>query len=69
MNPTLVRKWFVLSALLTGTTLQLSACQQELSLFGLRTLFSSFFLPLNQSLLLITELLIQITQGLTPGII
>ncbi len=44
------RRWIMLAALTCGTTLQLSACRSELGLFGLRTLFTSFTLPINQFL-------------------
>lgn len=44
------RKWIALAVLAMGTTLQLTACREELSLFGLRTVFTSFTLPINQFL-------------------
>ncbi len=44
------RRWIMLAALTCGTTLQLSACRGDLALFGLRTLFTSFTLPINQLL-------------------
>ncbi|MCG8405779.1 MAG: hypothetical protein MI923_11330 [Phycisphaerales bacterium] len=44
------RKWIMLAAMTCGTTLQLSTCREDLALFGLRTLFTSFTLPLNQLL-------------------
>lgn len=42
------RRWIMLAALSCGTTLQLSSCRSELGLFGLRWLFTSFTLPINQ---------------------
>jgi hypothetical protein len=36
-----------LAALTMGTTLQLSTCQEEAALLGIRTAFTSFTLPLN----------------------
>lgn len=44
------RRRMVLAALTIGTTLQLSACSEQASLFALRTAFSSFTLPINQFL-------------------
>ncbi len=42
------RRWMTLAALTLGTTLQLSTCQQEAALLGIRTAFTSFTLPFNQ---------------------
>ena len=42
------RRALALAALAVGTTLQLSACQEQVSLFALRTLFTSFTLPINE---------------------
>jgi hypothetical protein len=42
------RKWLMLAALTMGTTLQITACRDELALFPLRTLFSAFTVPINQ---------------------
>ena len=44
------RKWIVLAVMTCGTTFQLSTCREDLALFGVRTLFTSFTLPLNQLL-------------------
>ncbi len=41
------RRWMTLAALTMGTTLQLSTCQEEAALLGIRTAFTSFTLPLN----------------------
>jgi hypothetical protein len=41
----------LLAALAVGTTLQISACQEQVGLFALRTVFSSFTLPINQLLI------------------
>lgn len=41
------RKWMMLAALTVGTTMQLATCREEAALFGLRTAFSAFTLPLN----------------------
>jgi len=41
------RKWIMLATLTAGTVLQLSTCQNELALFGLRVAFSSITLPIN----------------------
>lgn len=44
------RKVIMLATLTMGTVAQVSTCQQELALLGLRTAFTAFFLPLNQFL-------------------
>ncbi len=44
------RRWLVLAAMTIGTAMQLSACREELALFGLRTAFTSVTLPLNQAI-------------------
>jgi hypothetical protein len=41
------RKWMLMAALSCGTALQVSACRDDISLFGLRWLFSSVTLPIN----------------------
>ena len=41
------RRWVALAALTLGTATQVSACQQEAALLGLRTAFTSFTLPIN----------------------
>ncbi len=41
------RKWLLLAATAMGTTFQLTACREDAALFGLRTLFSTFTLPVN----------------------
>ena len=45
------RRAVLLAALTMGTTLQLSACQDQAGLFGLRVVASAFTLPLNQLIL------------------
>ena len=42
------RKWMLLAAMTIGTTFQLATCREDLALFGLRTAFSAFTLPINQ---------------------
>lgn len=42
------RRALLLAALATGTTLQLSTCAEQASLFGLQVGVSSFTLPLNR---------------------
>jgi len=42
------RKWAIMAALTMGTALQLAACREDLAMFGLRTLFSSITVPINQ---------------------
>jgi len=41
-------KWLALVAVTCGTAFQFSVCREESALFGLRFLFSSFTLPINQ---------------------
>jgi hypothetical protein len=41
------RKWMFAAALTMGSVMQLTTCQQEAGLFGLRWLFSSFTLPID----------------------
>ncbi len=41
------RKWLLFAATAMGTTFQLTACREDAALFGLRTFFSSFSLPVN----------------------
>lgn len=41
------QKWIMLATMTIGTALQLSACQEETALLGLRTAFSSVTLPIN----------------------
>lgn len=41
------RKWITLATLTGGTIMQLSACQDEAALFGLRVAFTSITLPIN----------------------
>lgn len=45
------RRALLLAALTMGTTLQLSACQDQAGLFGLRVVASAFTLPINQLIL------------------
>jgi len=42
------KKWFLLASISMGTTMQLSACQDDLALFGLRWAVTSITLPFNQ---------------------
>ncbi len=42
------RKWAMMAALTIGTAWQLAACREDLAMFGLRTLFSSITVPINQ---------------------
>lgn len=49
------RKWLALATLTCGTTLQLSACRDELGLFGVRTAFSTIFLPINNLIIFISN--------------
>jgi len=51
------RKWILVAGLTIGTALQVSACQENLALFGLRTLFSSVTLPID---VLIRQLLLAV---------
>ncbi len=44
------RKAILLATMTMGTLAQVSTCQQEAALFGVRTAFTAFFLPLNQLL-------------------
>lgn len=41
------RRWIAFAALTVGTATQVSACQQEAALLGLRTAFTSLTLPIN----------------------
>lgn len=41
------RKWITLATLTAGTVLQLSTCQNDAALFGLRVAFTSITLPIN----------------------
>jgi hypothetical protein len=41
------RKWMMLAALTMGTALQITACRDEAAMFGLRTFFSAFTVPIN----------------------
>ncbi len=42
------RKWMLMAAMTLGTAFQLTACREELALFGLRVGFTSVTLPINQ---------------------
>lgn len=44
------RKWMLLAVMTMGTAFQLTACREDLALFGLRVGFSSVTLPINQFL-------------------
>ena len=44
------RRWMMLAALTAGTTLQLTACREEVALLGLRTAMSTFTLPINNAI-------------------
>ncbi len=44
------RKWLLLAITTIGTTFQLATCQEEAALFGLRTAFSTFTLPINNAI-------------------
>ncbi|MBX3396983.1 MAG: hypothetical protein KF841_16635 [Phycisphaerae bacterium] len=41
------RKWIAMAVLTVGSAMQVSACREELGLFGLRWAFSSITLPIN----------------------
>jgi hypothetical protein len=41
------QRWIFLAAMTAGTVLQISTCREELSLFALRTAFTSVTLPIN----------------------
>lgn len=42
------RKWAMMAVLTMGTAWQLAACREDAALFGLRALFSSITVPINQ---------------------
>jgi len=44
------RKWLLLATMTLGTAFQLTACREDVALFGLRVGFSSITLPINQLL-------------------
>lgn len=44
------RRWLVLVAMTVGTAMQLSTCREEAALFGMRTAFTSFTLPINTAI-------------------
>lgn len=52
-------KWIVLAGLTLGTVFQISACREDVALFGLRTFFSAYTVPINY-------LIQQILFGLVP---
>ncbi len=41
------RKWILFATLTLGTAMQVSTCQEQAALLGLRTAFSSVTLPIN----------------------
>lgn len=41
------RKWILFATLTIGTAMQISTCQEQAALLGLRTGFSSVTLPIN----------------------
>lgn len=45
------QKWILLAVMTLGGLAQVSTCREQASLFGLRTLFSAFTLPINQLIL------------------
>ena len=51
------RKWIVMATLTMGTAFQVSTCQNDAALFGLRWAFTSFTLPINT---LIRDLLLTV---------
>jgi len=61
------RKWLTLAALVGGTTFQLTACRDQAGLFGERVLFSSFFLPINNQIVLVYQVLASTIQQFITG--
>lgn len=62
------RKWLMLAALVSGTTFQLTACRDQAGLFGERVLFSSFFLPINNQIVLVYQVVASTIQQFIAGI-
>ncbi len=58
------RKWMTLAALACGTSFQLTACRDEAALFGVRTLFSTLFVPVNQLIVFIFQIISTTIPGL-----
>jgi|GEM_PF-6185875 hypothetical protein len=59
-----VRKWSLVAAAVIGTTFQPAACRQEAGLFGVRTAFSSVFLPINNAITLFFDVVVSTITGI-----
>ncbi|MFO0973020.1 MAG: hypothetical protein U1A27_06225 [Phycisphaerae bacterium] len=57
------RKWATLAAVVCGTTLQLTNCRDEFGLFGVRTLYSSIFLPVNNLIIFMANVIATTIQS------
>ena len=60
------RRRLILAALTVGTVCQISACQEQTSLFLLRSAFSSISLPINQFLVAFFNAIAQASPLVLP---